>query len=73
MATSSTPVSHQPLAERQRPRTLGEVSALRMAFESGQPHSCIRWGQSEGNTTIARLMAEAFRFQPPKGADVIRQ
>jgi len=41
----------QPLAERLRPRHLGEVIgqqhligeglALRLAFESGQPHSCI--------------------------------
>lgn len=44
----------QPLAERLRPRNLGEVIgqqhligeglALRLAFESGQPHSCILWG-----------------------------
>lgn len=45
---------HQPLAERLRPRHLGEVIGqqhilgpgmpLRLAFESGQPHSCIFWG-----------------------------
>ena len=63
--------SHQPLAERLRPRTLGEVigqrqllgegMALRLAFESGQPHSCILWGPpGVGKTTIARLMADAF-------------
>ena len=66
--------AHQPLAERLRPSTLGEVigqqqllgegMALRLAFESGQPHSCILWGPpGVGKTTIARLMAHAFDAQ----------
>ena len=66
--------AHAPLAERLRPRTLGEVigqqqilgegMALRLAFESGQPHSCILWGPpGVGKTTIARLMASAFDAQ----------
>ena len=58
-----------PLAERLRPHDLDSVigqshllgpgKPLRVAFESGRPHSMILWGPpGVGKTTIARLMAD---------------
>lgn len=63
-----------PLAERLRPRSLDEVigqqhllgpgKPLRVAFESGQPHSMILWGPpGVGKTTLARLMADSFNAE----------
>jgi putative ATPase len=65
------PEAAAPLAERLRPKSLDEVvgqkhllgpgKPLRVAFESGKPHSMILWGPpGSGKTTLARLMAKAF-------------
>jgi putative ATPase len=63
-----------PLAERLRPRTIGEVvgqrhllapgKPLAVAFASGKLHSMILWGPpGVGKTTLARLMADAFNAE----------
>jgi putative ATPase len=68
------PRPRAPLADALRPKTLHEVvgqehllgpgKPLRLAFESGKPHSMILWGPpGSGKTTIARLMADAFNAE----------
>lgn len=63
-----------PLAEALRPKTLDEVigqshllgegKPLRLAFQSGKPHSMIFWGPpGVGKTTLARLTARAFKCE----------
>jgi putative ATPase len=62
-----------PLAELLRPDSLDTVIGqshligtgrpLRLAFESGKPHSMILWGPpGVGKTTLARLTASAFGY-----------
>ena len=74
VAQATRTANHVPLAQRLRPKTLGDVIGqdhllgeglpLRLAFESGQPHSCILWGPpGVGKTTLASLMAQAFDAQ----------
>ena len=59
---------YRPLADRMRPRTLDEFvgqahllkenSPLRVAIDSGRPHSMVLWGPpGTGKTTIAKLIS----------------
>src|SRR5688500_111337 len=63
-----------PLAERLRPgaveevvgqrHLLGEGKPINVALRAGKPHSMILWGPpGVGKTTLARLMARAFRAE----------
>jgi putative ATPase len=65
---TGVPPGEAPLATRMRPRDLdefvgqshllGEGSALRVAIESGEPHSAIFYGPpGTGKTTLARIIA----------------
>jgi putative ATPase len=69
-----TPLPASPLAEILRPDRLEDVigqrhllgpdKPLRVAFDSGKPHSMIFWGPpGVGKTTLARLMAKAFEVE----------
>ena len=68
----AVPAADAPLAVRMRPRSLDEVvgqdelmrvdSPLRIAVESGRPHSAILYGPpGTGKTTLARIVAESAR------------
>ena len=70
----ASPDAGAPLAEQLRPQTpndvigqqhlLGPGKPLRLAFESGQPHSMILWGPpGVGKTTLARMMATQFQCE----------
>ncbi|WP_090333046.1 replication-associated recombination protein A [Nitrosomonas sp. Nm51] len=67
-------VPKAPLAEQLRPKTLGDIigqqhllgegKPLRLAIESGKPHSMILWGPpGTGKTTLAQLMSRVFNTE----------
>jgi putative ATPase len=66
------PPSEAPLPQRARPRSLDELvgqehllaegSPLRVAVETGEPHSAIFYGPpGSGKTTLARIIAAAAK------------
>jgi putative ATPase len=71
---AASPAASTPLAERLRPKDIGEMigqrhllgpgKPLAVAFAAGKPHSMILWGPpGVGKTTLARLMADAFNAE----------
>ena len=71
---AQTAATGQPLADRMRPEgldsffgqqhLLAQGKPLRLAIESGQPHSMILWGPpGTGKTTLARLIARRVEAQ----------
>src|SRR5689334_2650727 len=73
-AAGLTPNSPSPLADRLRPRSLGEVvgqdhllgegGPIRRMVDSGRLGSMVLWGPpGTGKTTIARLLAAAAGYE----------